>query len=104
MDYEIIWSEDAIEDINEIAEYIARDSINYAVAVATKIFQSPVKLQSNPLIGREVPEFTDANLRELFVYSYRVIYRIENYSIQIVAVIHGSRMLENTTQGRSIEQ
>jgi len=47
-----------------------------------------------PNLGRVVPEFDDPALRERFVYSYRVIYRIEPYRLLIVAVIHGRRLIE----------
>ena len=45
-------------------------------------------------MGRVVPEIGDENIRELFIYSYRVIYRIEKERILIVAVIHGKRLVE----------
>jgi toxin ParE1/3/4 len=38
-----------------------------------------------------VPEFRDKSIRELLVYSYRLIYRIENQRISILALIHGRR-------------
>jgi toxin ParE1/3/4 len=41
-----------------------------------------------------VPEFEDEALRERFVYSYRVIYRIQGQTITVAAVIHGNRLLE----------
>ena len=41
-----------------------------------------------------VPEAGDQNLRERFVYSYRLIYRLQTDRILIVAVIHGSRLLQ----------
>ena len=41
-----------------------------------------------------VPEVGDVNLRERFVYSYRFIYRLEEQRVLIVAVIHGSRLLQ----------
>jgi plasmid stabilization system protein ParE len=47
----------------------------------------------NPEMGRVVPEIGQKNIRERFVYSYRVIYRIELELILVVAVIHGSRLL-----------
>ncbi|MCX7106222.1 MAG: type II toxin-antitoxin system RelE/ParE family toxin [Methylococcales bacterium] len=47
----------------------------------------------NPEMGRVVPEIGQKNIRERFVYSYRVIYRIELEQILVVAVIHGSRLL-----------
>ncbi len=37
MDLKVVWSPEAIEDVESIAEYIGRDSEFYAGAVATKI-------------------------------------------------------------------
>jgi len=47
-----------------------------------------------PRAGRKVPEFDDENVRELIVYSYRIIYRLQNDEALIVAVIHGKRILQ----------
>ena len=43
MDYKLIWSPPAIEDIKAIAEYIARDSAFYAESTVERIFQAPEK-------------------------------------------------------------
>jgi toxin ParE1/3/4 len=49
-------------------------------------------------IGRIVPEIDDENIRERFVYSYRLVYKVENAQITVVAVIHGKRLLENISE------
>ena len=41
--------------------------------------------------GRVVPELRDRSIREIFVYSYRLVYRIEDDRISILALIHGRR-------------
>jgi plasmid stabilization system protein ParE len=46
------------------------------------------------VLGRIVPEMRDASIRELFVFSYRVIYRVEGEVATVVAVVHGKRLLE----------
>jgi toxin ParE1/3/4 len=102
MAYVIVWSEDAVRDIDEIAEYIARDSIHYAKSVASKLYTAPEKFVDAPFSGREVPEFSDLNIREIFIYSYRLIYRVAAQEIQVAAVIHGSRELSNATKDRSL--
>ncbi len=48
-----------------------------------------------PLVGRIVPEIGNAEIRERFVYSYRVVYKIQDDFVIIVAIIHGKRLLEN---------
>jgi len=95
MDLEVKWSPEAIEDIESIAEFIARDSEYYARAVVTEILSVSRNVHEFPLIGRVVPEIGDERIRERFIYSYRLVYRVEPEQILIVAVIHGKRLLEN---------
>lgn len=95
MDYKVVWSPEAIEDVDSIAEYIGRDSLVYAQAVVTKILETVQNIKELPLAGRVVPELGDDRVRERFVYSYRLVYRIENQAILIVAVIHGKRSFES---------
>jgi addiction module RelE/StbE family toxin len=95
MAYRVVWSPRALDDIDSIASYIARDSAAYASAVVARIIKSTRTLRRFPFSGRVVPEFDDENLRERFVYSYRIIYRIEQHTVTIAAVAHGRRMLED---------
>ena len=95
MDLEVRWSPEANEDLETIAEYIARDSEYYARAVVSEILSASRSIGEFPLIGRTVPEISDEKIRERFIYSYRLIYRVEPSKILIVAVIHGKRLLEN---------
>ncbi len=95
MAYRIVWSPEAIEDIEAIAEYIERDSKFYAKAVVNKIFNSSEKLKEFPKIGREVPEIAREEIRELIIYSYRLVYQIKEKQILIIAVIHGKRQFDS---------
>ncbi len=95
MAYRIVWSPEALEDIESIAEYIERDSLFYAKAVVDKILWSTEKLKGFPKIGRIVPELEKEDIRELIVYSYRLVYQIKEEQILIIAVIHGKRQFEN---------
>jgi plasmid stabilization system protein ParE len=95
MDLEVRWSPEATEDLEAIAEYIARDSEYYAGAVVSEMLSTSRNLGEFPLIGRTVPEIGDDNIRERFVHVYRLIYHIDPPRILIVAVIHGKRLLGN---------
>lgn len=64
MDYTVTWSPEALDDVDTIAEYIARDSRFYAGAVVDKIIETSRKLKDFPKAGRVVPELGDNNLRE----------------------------------------
>ncbi len=98
MDLEVKWSPEATEDLEAIADYIARDSEYYAQAVVTELLSVAKSVGEFPMIGRIVPEIGDENIRERFVYSYRLVYRVESARILIVAVIHGKRLLENIAE------
>ncbi|QPK63514.1 type II toxin-antitoxin system RelE/ParE family toxin [Methylomonas sp. LL1] len=91
----LIWSPEAVEDLNSIAEYIAKDSVFYARSVVRKVLAIVKQVPNSPQVGRIVPEIGSSNIRERFVYSYRVVYKIDELQITIVAVIHGKRLLEN---------
>ena len=98
MAYKIVWSPEAIEDLQSIVEYIERDSEFYAKAVVTRILDVSRSIKDFPLIGRIVPELENKNIRERFVYSYRLVYKIKTQQILIVAVIHGRRLFETITE------
>ena len=92
------WSEEALEDIESIATYIEKDSPTYAKSVVSKFFEKAEILQDFLELGRKVPEFNDTTIREIFVYSYRLIYKLSKEKILLVAVVHGKRLLENHQQ------
>lgn len=65
----LIWSQEALDDINAIAEYISRDSPFYANQVAARFFEVGNSVLDEPKIGRIVPELNDLNVRERFIYT-----------------------------------
>lgn len=89
----IEWTVPAVSDLENIQDYIARDSAEYADAVVERLVLSVDRLASFPEIGRLVPEASDPKIRELLVQSYRMIYRLRKGTIQILAVVHGARNL-----------
>ncbi|HUV65977.1 MAG TPA: type II toxin-antitoxin system RelE/ParE family toxin [Sedimentisphaerales bacterium] len=95
MDYKLIWSPQAIEDVEAIAQYIARDSTIYAESTIEQIFQAPEKLIQFPKLGRIVPEKNDESIREVFIFQYRIIYEIVASEVHILTVVHGKRIIED---------
>ena len=91
----LIWSPQAIEDIQAIAEYIARDSTVYAETTVEQIFQAPERLMQFPKLGRVVPEKNDESIREIFVFQYRIIYEVLVSEIHVLTVVHGKRIIED---------
>lgn len=89
----LIWTIQAIDDIECICEYIARDSQNYARTFAQNIVSSVKKLELLPASGRAVPELGDENIRELILGNYRVIYRLGTDVVEILTIYHSARLL-----------
>jgi toxin ParE1/3/4 len=65
-----------------------------ANAVVRSIMNQTKTLASFPRSGRKVPEFDDEDIREVFAYSYRIIYRLQQDEVLVAAVIHGKRILQ----------
>ena len=85
------WSIPARNDLKQIHDFIAIDSKYYAQNVIQEIIAKTGTLTDFPEIGRNVPEINDQNIRELIVYSYRLIYEFSETGIEILAIIHGRR-------------
>lgn len=85
------WSFPAKNDLRRIYDYIANDSKFYAKRLVETIVEKTEILDKFSKVGRVVPEIEDDNIREIFIYSYRVIYEISSTNIEILAVIHGRR-------------
>lgn len=72
----LIWTQEALEDIDNIAEYISHDSLYHAQQVVERIFDLGGSLPEQPELGRVVPELDKPQVRERFIYSYRLIFEI----------------------------
>jgi len=94
MAHRVVWSRRAFQDVEAIASYIGQDSPAYAKIVIRKIVSQTGRLASFPRSGRKVPEFDDEDIREVFAYSYRIIYRLQQDEVLIAAIIHGRRILQ----------
>lgn len=93
MAYRVRWSPRAADDLEGIAEYISLDSPAYATSVVKTIVEITRKFSQFPLAGRKVPEFNDEQIREWFAYDYRIIYRLDQNTVTVAAIVHGRRML-----------
>jgi addiction module RelE/StbE family toxin len=94
MAYQVIWSPRAVDDLEAIAQYIAADSTAYAASVVKTILNTTRNFSRFPFSGRVVPELRDESIREWFAYSYRVIYRVEEETVTVAAIVHGKRLLD----------
>ena len=90
---QIIWSNPALSDLEEIAEYIALDKISAAEKLVQSVFASVDRLVDHPKSGRYPPEIAGKRYREVLIGPCRVFYRYSNKVVYIVYVMRGERKL-----------
>lgn len=104
---QIIWTEPALVDLNEIAEYIALDKVGAARRLVNKVFESVGELEQFPKLGRNPPELENPTYREIIVGPCRIFYRVDqNDIVYILYAMRGERqlrkyLLEEREQGAS---
>jgi len=89
----VIWTERALRDLEDIGNYIAQDSPKYAGRTLEKIIRIAGLIESNPYMGRIVPELNDQLIREFIRGNYRIIYQIRENATFILTVFHSARYL-----------
>jgi addiction module RelE/StbE family toxin len=88
----------SVEDLRSLHAYISKDSIHYAAAFIERLLDAAERLVDFPESGRQVPEMSSENVRELVVQGYRIIYQIETGSrVVMLTVVHGRRDLTRQT-------
>jgi plasmid stabilization system protein ParE len=90
----IVWSRQAVEDLEAIIEYISRDSASVARRFARKIVARAEQLKRLPLSGGFVLEDFGRKYREVLHGSYRIIFRSDSKTVYIVAIRHSARLLD----------
>ncbi len=93
----VVWTDSAISDLNDIGEYIAKDSERYAQLTVERLFSSVDILEKNPRLGKVVQEFNNEKIREIIRIDFRIVYKITTeYRIDILTVHRCERLLGNT--------
>ena len=73
----VIWSQPAKADLRSIHDFIAHDSAHYAKKVIQDIREKTDILKRLPKLGKKVAKLNNEQIRELSLYSYRIIYEIK---------------------------
>jgi len=89
----VYWTQNAIKHLTNIYEYIALNSPTYARRMVDRITQRSEQISTQPFSGRKVPEYETEDIRELIEKPYRIIYRLKQDQIDVLAVIHGAQLL-----------
>lgn len=91
---QVIWTEPALYDLNEIAEYIALDKFDAAAHLVQEVFSAVERLEAHPSSGRRSPELDrKSRYREVIVGPCRIFYRVEGEKVYILYVMRSEREL-----------
>ena len=89
----LIWTTPALDDLDDIASYIAAENLTAARALVRRVVDAVERLRHHPDLGRWVPEVDSKLYREVIVPPCRVIYRRDGSKIVIIYVVRSERML-----------
>ena len=95
---EVRWTDQAIEHLAAIKDFISQDSSAYAQAVVGRLYQSVGQLAQFPDSGRMVPESGRPEIRELVRPPYRIVYRRRPELVAILLVFLSSLPLPTITE------
>lgn len=90
---EVIWTDPALDQLEEIAEYIALDKPDAASRLVKAIFSAVERLERFPESGHEPQELPDSIYRERYVRPCRIFYRNEGHVVLILHVMREERQL-----------
>ncbi len=93
---QLVWSEPALSDLNEIAEYIALENPAAARKLVQEIFSTVERLERHPRSGKIPEELEGSRYREIVVGTCRVFYRHTKGKVLILYVMRSERELRNS--------
>lgn len=92
---EIVWTEPALSDLEQIAEYIALENPAAAGALVQQVFTTVERLERHPASGKISSEFEHSRYREVVCGPCRVFYRHAEERVLILYVMRSERQLRN---------
>ena len=95
----IVWSDEAMNDLRAIHDFIARDSDLYAGQMVERLIARIEKVSSMPTLGHPVHEFPKLGLRETHQGSYRLIYAFNAKELKVLTIIHMKQILRRRRFG-----
>ncbi len=105
--FEVEWTEVALADLEELLGFIEREDPSAARAVLQRLEQAAQRLERHPQRGRVVPELARFEIRlyrELIVRPWRILYRVGQRRVFVMAVLDGRRDLEALLLSRLLRQ
>ena len=95
----IVWTQQAISNLESIRDFIHRDSPQAATQLVRQLIHAVDRLEMFPLSGSVVPEWNDSSIREIRFGNYRIVYRAALKHVEILTVHHAARTLSRKPAG-----
>ena len=100
----VVWSQAAQLALDEAIAYINQGSPQNARQVLLAALGAAGSLATLAERGRVVPELADRSIRELVVLKYRLLYRVSDSAVTVVAFLRGARDFSTWRQDQAIEE
>ena len=101
----VVWTEAAARDMAEIATFVAGESPSGALRLLDRLHERARLLEASPRRGRFVPEMAAQGLRtwrELVAPPHRIVYRIDDRAVHVLAVLDARRDLADVLLDRLV--
>lgn len=92
----LIWTEPALQDLEQIADYIALDDPLAARRLVRKVFAKAELLQTFPEMCPTPHDLPESRYRHLVVSPLRIFYRVEGDDLFIVYIMRSERLLRTS--------
>ncbi len=95
-----VFSPDAIQDLQDIWDFVALDNVNAADQLEDEFFSAFEKLARRPRMGHTRRDITEREVRFWPTGSYLIVYRERPEALQVLAVLHGARDIPEVIRKR----
>ena len=93
----LIWTERAVADLDEIAEYIALDNPKASKELVVRVAEHVDQLERHPFSGPVISEFEGEKYRQISETPCRVIYRFDGKSVIVLRVLRSEQLLRRSS-------
>jgi len=90
------WTERAVTNLADIADFISQNSPAYAESVVLRVDSQVQVLRHHPFLGKPAPEMMEHGVRELVVDSFRIFSRPRTECVELLAIVRGRQQLPST--------
>ncbi|MGJ5116973.1 type II toxin-antitoxin system RelE/ParE family toxin [Bradyrhizobium oligotrophicum] len=87
----VVYTDDALRDLLDIADWLADHYPAVAPAVERRIRRLVARIARWPLVARRVVDRPDIRVAPLGHYPYKIFYRVRDDRIEILHIHHAAR-------------